>query len=414
MKFKYHYFSIPVISLRSINKSVEFEYNKAFENLFKNNTAIFPQEETAQLSAFEKLIHKPFIHWNGSPYMINELKESEGLSYYFLYPKNNSVALSCLWLKHDLINILNPIMGFSEILAESDDMNEEDNLLIRKIGVNSKKMFEQIQKLSALQLLTLKDKKESKGQYLINDFLLEINNKLIIEKTLQGEIKNDLKTEIYVSNRICKADFQQAFEGFLSFLARSQKTSNMEIKSVLSDKSIALNFILEDCMIYPNQIEDIQNIDKYILKNQTITSLKADTLNYLLINEISHQIGGKCSFYTDGNRIVFHIELPIQNSSNKAQDFKSIDSPHANTNNDFHFSVELQEELKKLFSNFDGLMVLDKWETFNSELEIINARFQNANLEQHIKNLKDAIQSFDVDSLKNFYHKCQSIFNPHS
>ena len=54
-------------------------------------------------------------------------------------------------------------------------------------------------------------------------------------------------------------------------------------------------------------------------------------------------------------------------------------------------------------------MILDQWEALSLEMEKINKKYKNKELEERIQSISQAVKSFDVDTLKVIYEKCSVL-----
>lgn len=146
----YKNLSIPILGESVIKRGINFLINDKFYELFlKGNLEENHLEIIKNHISKIKLNQK--IHHEGNIYQVDETSITNGDIYYFYNLSSESVQHSFLWLKHDLLNILNPIMGFADVLEESDEIAKDDKILIQKIRSNSHKLYQQIQKLSLLQ-----------------------------------------------------------------------------------------------------------------------------------------------------------------------------------------------------------------------------------------------------------------------
>ncbi|NPD87007.1 hypothetical protein HNS38_19810 [Lentimicrobium sp. L6] len=413
MTFNYKAFTIPVISIDISADNEAFEYNDAFKNLFLRNKDIFKEDQITFSKSINSILKVPVFHWNGIIYHINMIKESETIHSYLISPSENSVALSFLWLKHDLINILNPIIGFSDILSESNNIHEDDAQLIDKIKSNSQKFYEQVQKIAALQLLTLNDNDQATGKYLLSDFLLELNNKLRVEKSLEEDIHLEILGNGHVSDRISNPDFRFAFEEHFSFLTKHQNTPSIKMKLYTDEDCLKTESVFEDCILSNRQFEDLINVELYISKSKSIKRLQSDPLNYLLLCELLTQIGGNCEITVKDKTLVFMMSFPILETLKYEPELIEVnENTNIKRSNPFDFPPQLLEELQNKCSGFHGFMILDDWEAMTIQMESINKNHQDTGLVTLIKDIDLAIQSFDVEKLKTIYKKHQLIFSP--
>ncbi len=412
MTFKYNAFSIPVITTDFSSDNENLEYNKAFEKLFLTNREVFSKSKKTFSESINKMINSSLFHWNGILYQVNKIEEDEKTNSYIITPSENSVALSFLWLKHDLINILNPIIGFSDILTESEEIPEDDAQLIEKIRSNSQKFYEQVQKIAALQALTLNDSESSSGKYLMSDFLLELNNKLRVEKSIEEDIQLNVVDNGHVSDRISNPDFRFAFEEHFAFLNNHQTKPSIKMKMHAKDDCLIVESIFEDCLLSSRQVEDLKNVELYISENKAIQRLQSDPLNYLLLGELLAQINGYCELSEDKETVSFKMCFPLlETLKHEAEMIEIIESTNNKSVNPFDFPPQILEELQKLCSGFHGFMILDDWEDLTSKMASLNKKHNDTNLEQLIKDINMAILAFDVEKLKSIFKNCQLIFN---
>lgn len=407
----YKNLSIPILGESVIKRGINFLINDKFYELFlKGNLEENHLEIIKNHISKIKLNQK--IHHEGNIYQVDETSITNGDIYYFYNLSSESVQHSFLWLKHDLLNILNPIMGFADVLEESDEIAKDDKILIQKIRSNSHKLYQQIQKLSLLQNLN-HEKENKRGSYEIADFITEITNQLLANNTIDQIQKIEISHNGKVSDRIIQSDFRNSLEEHLSYLIGFQKKRELKILALFYNNYFRIKFQLPICNLPKQYLSEIHEIENFINKSEAITKLQIPSLNYLILSELCHSIGASISLKNDEEMTIFEMLLPslsaqkdIKHSENK------LPTLFHTKKEEFHFqsiSPELLVKMKGIFEKFDGLLILDEWQKLSVKLKHLNNTYQNSELESIINDIEDGIESFDVEKLRSIYHLCHNM-----
>lgn len=400
--------SFPVLGVLKGKTEESYFVNEVFIKTFLSD---FTDDESSDLikEKIKKLIQSDQVHHKGNIYTIDNLGLDDGVKYYLYSLSNQSVNHSFLWLKHDLLNILNPIMGFADILEDSDDLIEEDLVLAKKIKNNSDKLYHQIQKLSLLQNLENKQNIKS-GSYDIEDFIKELSNQLLVNNIVDNISKTEVAHQGKVSDRIIQSDFRSTLEEHIEYLTNFQKHKDLKILSVFYNQTFRIKILLNECHPPESYLELIEEVDNFINDCQPITKLQISAVNFLILNEICDIFGAQIKQRKEANDIIIEISLPSLTNEEDiitlaAGDNEILGISH--TDNYFkEMPIELYSQIKDLCMQFDGLLILDEWQKVNEQLLIINSKFNNEYLDFIIKEINTGIQSFDVERLRKIYQKC--------
>ena len=409
----YHQLSFPVLGILHVKNDMIFSINEAFRSQF------LPLEESDQINFILKLMKavdlKKVWHHAGDIYHIDQTTQTNQGSYYFFSLSKQSIHSSYLWLKHDLLNVLNPIMGFADILSESEGIQDDDQMLIEKIKSNAEKMYDQFQKLSVLQNLSRDHIKQDKGHYYFYDFMIELADKIqVYEASCHIEENTNPKMN-YVNGRIGQAHFRSALEEFLLFLSKHQPRATFQFSLNSQHQSENLFITIPNCNI-PEQLQtELLTIEQFSEAMSQIKRLQLSTINYLIICEWMQIMGGKSQLIFNDNEVILILKMPMiqinkidnpktQRITYTEKHFKPVDQT-------FIFPEPLYIDLKKLWETFDGLIILDDWNDLLLKLRGINHEYKNNELDEIIIDTESAIHNFDVEKLRNIYKKMTHLLN---
>jgi len=396
------------------NEQISWEFNQAFKDYFPELIINNAANPLYAHSFYNEIETKKKIHWKGILFQVDILQMNQGNLLYLLSPSKESVSKSFLWMKHDLLNILNPIMGFSDMMASEDRFEAEDQMIFQKIHENSQKMFLQFQRIAQLQKVDQFHQNTAAGNYRLKNFMSELVDKLIVDNDLSGEANIDIEYSCSLPEFITQHQFRSVIEDQLSYLCSLQKESQLNIHSQQEELLHAICFHFPHCELSAQILEDFKQIEHFIIADSPIQKLAIASLNYLLFCELCKLAGGHASIYMNNDEVVLKMALPLlktleidppsmaRSVQKKNEEIKSYLDLKA-------YPGELVSELKELWGNFDGLMILDQWEILSQKMEEINKKHQNEELEEFIRSISQAVKSFDVDTLKEIYAKCSKI-----
>jgi len=408
----YNQLSFPVLGVSNIKNNTTFLINEAFEEAFIQNQFINAPIEIIKIH-FNKLENNHQIHDKGNIYLVDEFQIENGVKYYFYSLSKQSVQHSFLWLKHDLLNILNPIMGFADVLEESEEMAKEDLVLVQKIKKNSDRIYHQIQKLALIQNLETQNN-QSIGTYEIEDFIHELQNQLTANHIIEHIKKTEISHRGKVCDRITQSDFRSTLEEHIAYLTEYQKNKDIKVISVFYNHVFRLKVQLINCKPPSTHTEIIEEVDAFIDYGQPINKLQISSLNYLILNEICDSFGASFRQKTEADDVILELKLPSLSKEDEVKTLhqKSSKSQISIIHHEFldEMPNELLKQTKEICKNFDGLLILDEWQKMCNQLEDLNQKHQNNSLSKLIKEIKAGIQGFDVEKLRQIYQQCQLIW----
>ena len=409
---KYNSLSFPILGIQKIQNKNTYFVNDAFKKIFLKGQKedihlIILNTHTSKLKSHNQIHHK------GNIYQVDEFDFSKEVKYYFYSLNSISIHHSFLWLKHDLLNILNPIMGFADVLEESEDIAKDDIVLLRKIKKNSNKIYQQIQKISLLQNPEIHNNLNS-GSYEISDYINELKNQLLVNDIFENISNTEISHHGKVNNRIIQSDFRSTVEDHLSYLSNYQEQKDIKIHSAFHNHFFRVKIIISNCNPPLSYIEMIEEVDKFLTECKPIYKLQISALNYLILNEICDSFGASIFQRQEENDIILELNLP---SLSHEDDVKTIRTG----NKDLHKTIpkdelfkgmpdELFKNVKALFIKFDGLLILDEWQKMCDQLQILNKEYNDKALENMILEMQEGIQSFDVEKLRNIHSQCHQEF----
>ncbi len=389
--------------------------NKSFKQLFlQKHTETELKHHFLKNFLLQINSHKQ-INISGCCYYIDKISEGN-FNYYLFSPSSNSVMKSFLWLKHDLLNILNPIMGFSDILSESESMEPDDLELVNRILFNAKKMYSQIDRLSTLQNLNNPEKIILSEEYQISDFVDEMADILIINQHISFPSNILIDHNANVSARIANHDFRSVLESQILYFLSYQEIKKVDFKVYINDNIVHIQSEFIDCDIPPNYLTELILMEEFTKNCSHIDKLQAHGLNYLLLVQLVEKLDGKVSLdHGSQNILTMDLEFPITSHHDEIIDIKrNVQNSTGEIEPQCLYSGDVPmpyfSEFHKLFNEFDGLIILDEWENLANKIEDINTPLQDKEIKTIIEQIRKALRLFDIDMLKKIHHDCKSAF----
>jgi hypothetical protein len=409
-------FNIPVLAQKKLREEQFIVANQSFQDIFFLN-----QKHHSTLdSSLQKLLKQISVvddfYWNGSCYKIDKLSKSEGLTLFFISASKDSTKQSFLWLKHDLLNILNPIMGFSDILLESEQITPDNLELIEKINSNSRKIYHQINQISLSQAIAKPYYNLNIEEYDVSTFMNELMDKLIINNSIESHQIHITPCKNDVSAHIASHEFRTVLENQLIIFMQWQDHPQLEISSSINKRSVTIKVSFSNCMIPTNKLRDITKIQQLRAVCKPIDKLQIEGFNYLILAQITDLLGAKMQLiYEENKSCILQFSFPIVKQSNNQSEsailtnnFQNNNSEIKNIKLDIPRSMEIQ--LKEICANFDGLVILDEWEELATKIEEINMSYHILEIQQIVEEIRTAIRTYHVGKLKKIHQYCKSIF----
>jgi len=345
---------------------------------------------------------------------IDILTQDQESVLYLLSPSKEGVSLTFNWLKHDLLNILNPIMGFTDLMSHDDKYDEEDQQILMKINENTRQMFQQFKRIAqAEKIFSLVDLSQ-RGNYHLKHYVSELIDKLKIDHKHEEEIEINIDRCYLVTDYISQQLYRSVLEDLLSFFYLHKGAPPLIVQTQKEDQNVQIRFHFPHCQISAQVIKSFAQVEHFVLGKQPIKKLQMPSLNYLLLCEQTKLIGGEVLIENKKDKISLILILPIDKIESTT--IKTSPNPHTGlklplqTKERNHLPDDLKHEINDLWDGFDGMMILDRWEVLCQEMIEINKTYQNKELEKHIQKLSHAISSFDIDTLKQIHHHFRTIF----
>lgn len=391
-----------------------WEFNQAFKDYFPELIIDNLANPLYAHSFFKEINTEKKIHWKGILFHVDTLTVNDGNLLYLLSPSKESVSKSFLWMKHDLLNILNPIMGFSDIMATDDRFDPDDQIIFKKIHENSQKMFQQFQKIAQLQKTDQFHQKTTIGDYRLNSFISELVDKLVVDNDLSSEAVINIKYNCSLPEFITQHQFRSIIEDQLSYLCSLQQESQLIINTTEEDHQHAIYFHFPHCELNPQTLEDFEQAENFLAADSSFQKLAIPSLNYLILCELCKLAGGTVKTDLKEHEVILKMVLPLYKTEENDPQIDAIPSQKKKDPIKSYLDIqaypnELISDLKSLWKDFDGLMILDQWDLLAQEMEKINKKYQNQELEERIQSISKAVKSFDIDTLKNIYANCSQI-----
>jgi hypothetical protein len=403
--------SFPVLGVIEIHQKYSYAINSNFRETFLND---FPKEKHVEIieNHLSRLQSNTQLHHKGNIFNVDTFQVTDQTSYLFYSLSNFSVHHSFLWLKHDLLNTLNPILGFADILEESEDIPADDLIFLGKIKKNAEKLYQQIQKLALLQNLENKSF-ELEGIYELSDFTTEFINQLQGNNIFSQIDQVEMDYSVKVSDRIIHPDFINTLEEYLKILSSYQENTSVQLSSSSKASLIILRFLLPNCLIPDSFMEQIEEVNSYITDCKPINKIQTNTINFLVLRVFCESFGAHFILSKSENDISIEIQLPGLSAKTKIQKPKHTSGFKKEENfKKLKFNElppDLHAELVDICLQFDGLFILDNWQELSNKLKSLDKTYDNKPLESIISSIDKGIQSFDIEILREVYHECKAI-----
>jgi len=406
---------LAALSIQQTNQGNRISVNDSFIRIFLQNQDNQISKESFYKAFLAKIQTDDDIYSHGTCYQIDKIKD--GITNHYLFtPSFNSVQQSFLWLKHDLLNILNPIMGFSEFLMESESISKEDIELVNKIRQNSQLMFTQLDQLSILQKISILKHQVHADDYSVGDFMKEMIDTLIINKQVDTPPQLNIQNDQLIYAKLANHDLRAVLENQILYFLNWQESKKLDFNISVKDDQVMIQMEFYDNNIPQNYLDELVLLEKFASECHSIDKLHSPGLNYLILIQVVDILQGKVRINTEEQIFKsFEMVFPITKLQTKANDEKS-NNPHSDFSNikkkayKINLPKEKYEQMQELCNSFDGLIILDDWEEFALKIEELNYTTQNDEIEKLIQEIRTAIRLFDLDKLKKIHSDCKSAF----
>ncbi|OYT17636.1 MAG: hypothetical protein B7C24_01625 [Bacteroidetes bacterium 4572_77] len=410
----YENINLAVFQVNSKTNHTITGYNVAFAHLFRPaNQELSPFVE----SFIKDIMRKGENIWNGNCYKCESLNHNKKDNTFIITQINNSIEQSFLWMKHDFLNTLNPIMGFSDVLVELRDFDEESTTLIKKIYENSKKMHQQIDQLAFLQNLNIKNQELQAEEYDVHAFMSELSDKLHANKRTEGSIsiRNNYQGKAY--SAISNHELRLTLEKQITFFLSLQTKKELDIELSIQDDLICIDISFGECSISKSTMNELLLIEEYMHDCKKIDKIQSESMNYLILQQIISILNGRMHLKRDNEHPYgLKIFLPLCNHIALEEEThfwenKLDNSPEQKAPNPLlSLPDDLFHQIQIICKNFDGALILDQWEELAQKLSKINREKKNPAIINIIKSIELAIKTFDVVKLKNMFQHCKETF----
>jgi len=406
---------LAVLSIQHTEQESKISVNDSFISIFLQNQDDQISKESFYKGFLAKIQTDDDIYSHGTCYQIDKIKD--GITNHYLFtPSFNSVQQSFLWLKHDLLNILNPIMGFSEFLMESESISKEDIELVDKIHQNSQLMFTQLDQLSILQKISILKHQVHADDYSVGDFMKEMIDTLIINKQVDTPPQLNIQTDKLIYAKLANHDLRAVLENQILYFLSWQESRKLDFNISIKDDQVMIQIEFYDNNIPQNYLDELVLLEKFAKECHSIDKLHSPGLNYLILIQVVDILQGKVKINKNTQIIPLgEMIFPITKLQTKAKGEKS-NNPHSDFSNikkkayQINLPKDEHQQMQKLCNSFDGLIILDDWEEFALKIEEINSTIQNDEIEKLIQEIRTAIRLFDLDKLKKIHSDCKSAF----
>lgn len=401
-------FQIPVLVAKDSPDGKLVNTNNEFKKLFTNT------KEYVQDTIFSKIFdeNNQNINLNGCCYHIDKVSSSDSTTFFFT-PNNNLSIDTIQWIRHELFNILNPIMGFSDYLLESENIKPDELELIGRIHSNARKMFNIIDQANLFQTILNRTEAIEAVEYSVYDFILELSDSLLIkgitDKACGITIQDNANVRAYIANHNLRTILENHIINLLSFQIQKSVDFNISKK----ESSIFIEINLGSSQLPTNYLNDIIKIENTFKNCLQIERLDKTGLNYilllLLLDNLNSQI---TTLINNDNTLHIKLIIPI------ATYLETTSSPYKTHPKDNYsqkkfandIPKELYHKLYLLFIKLGNINLLDNWEELAQKFELANTKHQNKAIENTIQNIRKSIKIFDILELKKIHTKLSLIF----
>ena len=311
--------SFPALLKIGKGPQIIWEANQAFNDYFPELITNGLANPLYSELFFKKINEEKKIHWKGILYHVDVLHPNNKDRLYLLSPSKESVSQSFLWLKHDLTNILNPILGFSDMMSNDEKFDEEDHLILQKINENSLIMFQQFQRISQLQKIGQLQVDTQTGSYSLRNYLSELSDKLLVDNDLSTDAEINIENACLVPDFITLHQFRSVIEDQLSYFCKQQKQAKLCIRTQQESQKQGIYFHFPLCQLDPQILETFNQIENFVSGISPIHKLQIPSLNYLLLCELTKLAGGYVNIDYSEEEVILKLVLPLKESQEEIQ-----------------------------------------------------------------------------------------------
>lgn len=326
-----------------------------------------------------------------------------------------------LQLKHDIYNLYNTLIGFSEVLKETESFDENDYLILNRLNANARDLYTETKILMEFELLKELDFNISKSFVKANDFILsyfnhhtEYGKRIVL---IQHENPHE---ELFLN--INHEYFKTSFDLFVNTIFNLFDAVNVVLDVYLKGH-IHIEFKFEKGELAENDIiYEISQLNNFFNLETPVKSLQFRLFHFFYIHIVAQKLGGEFNLsYSEENGnyeaiwiLPFDSGVNIDNSTLSNVDISLKDSISEEVQEELLPSEELKHEIAKLFSKLESVYILDEWIKFANNLESLGRkkyREDDEYIAAFIKKIRQGVELFDIKALQLIMknHKDNSI-----
>ncbi|MBN2236299.1 MAG: hypothetical protein JW729_01995 [Bacteroidales bacterium] len=317
-----------------------------------------------------------------------------------------------IWLqvKHSVFNQFNSLIGFSEVLKEVEELDDTDRILIDRINLNARNMYQTMKMLMEYEMLLHQNDKINANRIPAADYFesyFRHNQRLV--KDIQLRKTPPSSVEFSIDGEYFKASLAV----FFSLIQEAFDLNGSEFR-IIPGLNASFQFEHKNFKQFDEEFYYQANaVANFFENGQQIDHFTLLSFQFFYIRLIAERMGGEFDISLskeDGNhfRAVWcfkgiqtendQVSLSIGDEELQESWNSSKESYPAN-----RLSKELRIEIEKLSSSIRGTYVLDDWKNFASALQ--NLKLEKPIPDQNmldvlIKEIEMAVKTFDIKKLQ--------------
>jgi len=335
----------------------------------------------------------------------------------------NEALNESMWLrfKHTIFNQYNALIGFSEVLKEVEELDDNDRMIINRINKNAREMFKSTKLLMEYEQLRdynyeLKMRLARPYDYLSSYMLHSQNKEEYAAIELNPEAIENIS--INIDHEFFKESLDLFFEAFNETVDLSNSKFQIKVEQFCQ---LRFEFSRE-AVKETDLFHEVQSINDFFEKGINMMHFSDRMFHLLFIRLIAEKLGGSFTIAANlstNQSFLAEWTFPYIKSEFSVDEFPVSHSPIETAPKipmipkvAEIYPEELRNEIANYFSIVNDTFVLDEWKTFADKLDIICVKYKvngDGALKQITKRIRQAVDSFDVMALRKLREKLKQI-----
>lgn len=323
-----------------------------------------------------------------------------------------------LRLKHALFNQYNALMGFSEVLKDIEELDDNDRLILERINFNARDLFNNSKLLMEFEQLKAYNFEPESQMAQALDYFLSFKsrrNELQEKITFEYDSAKSENLEINIENSY----FTTSLNLLFNILKELGDLSNVYLKLNM-DRHFHISVEYRSTEIKDAEyLIEIQELNNFFNLGIDLKPITLRVFHLMYIRLVAEKLGGEFNIDIDKSTdclfsaewIFPFVEAKEPKTSKMEAEYpktKKSSSPIAKQK----YSDEMKKEVADNFIKVEETYLLDDWRIFADLLDMICIKYkviEKRELKQIAHTIRTAIDAFDIKTLQSIKLKIKQI-----